>query len=317
MYAPQATLDATVPNWRLTCRGPAAIADEYGRWFAHPGRFDELARHRIDGGEVVTYLLTWFEHGVPHAAHHCHVLHLDDDGPDRRRHRVLRRPLAGVAARRDGRVRMSAMTAPSTGRPGRTVELVARPLAASVDELLAGARRQPFQPAETTVELAVRAGRGRRRAVRGQVRAPRPRLHDAGVRRHRLPAATGVGVRADGRRRAGDRPRHPRRRTVGSQRVGRRPVDAGRVGRARAGRRRRRARGPAPRPARRPRLAVRHHVGVARRARPAAAPAALGVVRSEPARRRGDARLPRAGAGDRRRGVGALRRPRPGGDPWS
>ena len=44
---------------------------------------------------------------------------------------------------------MSAMTAPSTGGPERTVELVARPLAASVDELLAGARRQSFQPAET------------------------------------------------------------------------------------------------------------------------------------------------------------------------
>ena len=44
---------------------------------------------------------------------------------------------------------MSAMTAPSTGRPGCTIELVARPVAASVDELLAGARRQPFQPAET------------------------------------------------------------------------------------------------------------------------------------------------------------------------
>ena len=38
VYAPEATLDATVPNWRLTCRGPAAIADEYGRWFAHPGQ---------------------------------------------------------------------------------------------------------------------------------------------------------------------------------------------------------------------------------------------------------------------------------------
>ncbi len=80
LYAPDATLDATVPNWRFTVRGRAAITAEYGRWFASAGTFEELTRAPLPDGEVVTYLLTWTESGVPHAAHHCHVLTLGDDG---------------------------------------------------------------------------------------------------------------------------------------------------------------------------------------------------------------------------------------------
>jgi hypothetical protein len=80
LYAPDATLDATVPNWRFKARGAEAIAAEYGRWFASPGVFEELTRAPLPDGELVTYLLTWVESGVPHAAHHCHVLTLGDDG---------------------------------------------------------------------------------------------------------------------------------------------------------------------------------------------------------------------------------------------
>ena len=80
LYGPDATLDATVPNWRFTVRGPEAIAAEYSRWFGFPGAFEELNRSPLPSGEVVTYLLTWTESGVPHAAHHCHVLTLGDDG---------------------------------------------------------------------------------------------------------------------------------------------------------------------------------------------------------------------------------------------
>jgi hypothetical protein len=78
-YAPEAVLDATVPNWRFTRRGPAAICSEYGHWFGVPGSFEELTRAPLPDGEVVTYLLTWTELGVPHAAHHCHVLTVDGD----------------------------------------------------------------------------------------------------------------------------------------------------------------------------------------------------------------------------------------------
>lgn len=76
-YAADAVLDATVPGWRFRQRGAAAIAQQFTPWFADPGRFEELQRRPTPNGEVVTYLLSWEEHGVPHAAHHCHVLTLD------------------------------------------------------------------------------------------------------------------------------------------------------------------------------------------------------------------------------------------------
>ena len=77
-WAPDAVLDATVPGWRFRMVGPAAIRGEYAHWFADPGRFDQLRRIPIRGGEVVEYLLTWTENDVPHAAHHMHVLEVSD-----------------------------------------------------------------------------------------------------------------------------------------------------------------------------------------------------------------------------------------------
>ena len=80
LFAPHVVLDATVPNWRFSRRGAEDVADQYSSWFTHPGAFEELERHPLPRGEVVTYLLTWTEAGVPHAAHHCHVLRLDAGG---------------------------------------------------------------------------------------------------------------------------------------------------------------------------------------------------------------------------------------------
>lgn len=80
LLAGDATLDATVPGWRFVVSGRDAVAAQYGTWFANPAAFEELVRRPVDGGEVVTYLLTWEEAGVPHAAHHCHVLAFDADG---------------------------------------------------------------------------------------------------------------------------------------------------------------------------------------------------------------------------------------------
>jgi hypothetical protein len=81
VWSADATLDATVPNWRLQAVGPDAIRAEYARWFADPGRFDELRRYQVDGGqgEVLEYTLSWSEDGVPHAAHHMHLLTVRDD----------------------------------------------------------------------------------------------------------------------------------------------------------------------------------------------------------------------------------------------
>jgi ketosteroid isomerase-like protein len=80
-WSADATLDATVPNWRMTVRGADAIRGEYGRWFADPAKFEELRRHPAADGatEIVEYTLSWFENGVPYAAHHLHVLTVRDD----------------------------------------------------------------------------------------------------------------------------------------------------------------------------------------------------------------------------------------------
>lgn len=80
LCAPNAVLDATVPGWRFAVRGADAVARQYGGWFADPGAREELERLAVDGGEVVTYLLSWVEGGIPHAAHHCHVLRFAPDG---------------------------------------------------------------------------------------------------------------------------------------------------------------------------------------------------------------------------------------------
>ena len=80
-WSADATLDATVPNWRMTVRGAGAIRAEYGRWFADPAKFEEIRRYPVAGGgtEIVEYTLCWLENGVPHAGHHLHVLTLGDD----------------------------------------------------------------------------------------------------------------------------------------------------------------------------------------------------------------------------------------------
>ena len=80
LLGPEATLDATVPEWRFEVAGSEAVARQYGIWFAAPAAFEELERHAVDGGEVVTYLLAWVQDGTPYAARHCHVLSFDDDG---------------------------------------------------------------------------------------------------------------------------------------------------------------------------------------------------------------------------------------------
>jgi hypothetical protein len=83
VWSADATLDATVPNWRLHAAGADAIRAEYARWFADPGHFDELRHYPVDaagGGasDLIEYTLSWSENGVPHAAHHMHLLTVRD-----------------------------------------------------------------------------------------------------------------------------------------------------------------------------------------------------------------------------------------------
>ena len=77
-WSADATLDATVPNWRFRISGVDAIRSEYSKWFAEPGAFEQVRRLTTDDGEVVEFTLTWTQDGVPHASHHAHILTIRD-----------------------------------------------------------------------------------------------------------------------------------------------------------------------------------------------------------------------------------------------
>jgi hypothetical protein len=76
VFSDDAVLDATVPNWRFTVRGAAAVKGELSRWYADPGAFEEVRRTPLPDGELVEFTLTWSEGGVPHMCHQAHVLRL-------------------------------------------------------------------------------------------------------------------------------------------------------------------------------------------------------------------------------------------------
>jgi hypothetical protein len=78
VFAQDAVLDATVPNWRYTVNGAANIEAELGRWYADPGRFEEIRRTALPEGELVEFVLTWEEDGEPHMAHQAHVLEVSE-----------------------------------------------------------------------------------------------------------------------------------------------------------------------------------------------------------------------------------------------
>jgi hypothetical protein len=78
VFSPDAVLDATVPNWRFSVSGAAGIEAEFDRWFADPGRFEEITRTAIPSGELVEFVLTWEEDGEPHMVHQAHVIEVGD-----------------------------------------------------------------------------------------------------------------------------------------------------------------------------------------------------------------------------------------------
>lgn len=79
VFADDAVLDATVPGWRFSLRGAERIEAQFDHWYADVGRFEELERVSLPGGELVRFFLTWKEAGVPHAAHQAHLLMIRDD----------------------------------------------------------------------------------------------------------------------------------------------------------------------------------------------------------------------------------------------
>ena len=44
LFAEDAVLDATVPNWRFTVRGGEAVRAQLSGWYRHAGRFEDLIR---------------------------------------------------------------------------------------------------------------------------------------------------------------------------------------------------------------------------------------------------------------------------------
>ncbi len=78
VFCVDAVLDATVPNWRFSTRGAAAVQAELSRWYADPGRFETVRRAPLADGELVEFTLTWQEDGVDHMCHQAHILRLRD-----------------------------------------------------------------------------------------------------------------------------------------------------------------------------------------------------------------------------------------------
>jgi hypothetical protein len=77
-FSPDVILEATVPNWRFSVNGDAAVRAELARWYADPGSFEELSRTPIPTGELISFTLRWEEGGVPFAAHQAHVVAVAD-----------------------------------------------------------------------------------------------------------------------------------------------------------------------------------------------------------------------------------------------
>jgi len=78
VFSDDVALDATVPNWRFSLSGRAAVEDELAGWFADAGRFESVRRAPLPEGELVEFTLTWEENGEPHMCHQLHALTLRD-----------------------------------------------------------------------------------------------------------------------------------------------------------------------------------------------------------------------------------------------
>jgi hypothetical protein len=79
VFAADAVVDATVPNWRWTIRGAEAIGETFAGWFADPGAFESVRRTPLPDGELLEFTLTWQENGIPHACHQSHHLTVRED----------------------------------------------------------------------------------------------------------------------------------------------------------------------------------------------------------------------------------------------
>jgi hypothetical protein len=79
VFADDAGLDATVPNWRFGVRGGEAVRSQLASWYAHAGHFLDLQRTPIPGGELVEFTLSWSEGGIDHRVHQAHIIRVAGD----------------------------------------------------------------------------------------------------------------------------------------------------------------------------------------------------------------------------------------------
>jgi hypothetical protein len=77
LFADDVAFDATVPNWRFELTGADAVRAQLGTWFAIPGAYEWIRRQPTPSGELVEFVFTWEENGVPHAVHQLHLLDVE------------------------------------------------------------------------------------------------------------------------------------------------------------------------------------------------------------------------------------------------
>ena len=77
IFAEDVVFDATVPNWRFSAHGEEAVRAQLGGWYRDPAQFEELRRTPLPDGELVEFVLSWEEGGVPHAGHQAHILRIE------------------------------------------------------------------------------------------------------------------------------------------------------------------------------------------------------------------------------------------------
>lgn len=77
VYAPEALLDANVPQWRFQRRGVEAIAAQYRDWYPEPVRLVEWAPTATPFGAVVEQAEWTVVEGEETYTRSVHLLHVD------------------------------------------------------------------------------------------------------------------------------------------------------------------------------------------------------------------------------------------------